>query len=60
MKEVTVEERTEIQGGYCPIVNGLCRMDCRFLVDVEEGCMIEKIFRNTEILVETLEEQQGN
>lgn len=39
MDQVKIEERTEIEGVFCPFSGGLCRMNCRFLIDVEEGCM---------------------
>lgn len=60
MNNVFFEEKTEIQdSGYCPIVGGLCRTNCRFLIDVEEGCMIEKLYRNSEKLIESMEEIQN-
>lgn len=58
MKQVRIEERTEIEGVYCPFSGGLCRMNCRFLIDVEEGCMIEQGYRNLERIREALDEMQ--
>lgn len=58
MKQVRIEERTEIEGVYCPFSGGLCRMNCRFLIDVEEGCMIEQGCRNLERIREALDEMQ--
>lgn len=58
MEQVKMEERTEIEGVYCPFSGGLCRMNCRFLIDVEEGCMIEQGCRNLEQIRETLDEMQ--
>ena len=58
MEQVRIEERTEIEGVYCPFSGGLCRMNCRFLIDVEEGCMIEQGCRNLERIRETLDEMQ--
>lgn len=58
MEQVRIEERTEIEGVYCPFSGGLCRMNCRFLIDVEEGCMIEQGCRNLERIREALDEMQ--
>lgn len=58
MEQVKMEERTEIEGVYCPFSGGLCRMNCRFLIDVEKGCMIEQGCRNLEQIQETLDEMQ--
>lgn len=58
MEQVRIEERTEIEGVYCPFSGGLCRMNCKFLIDVEEGCMIEQGCRNLERIRETLDEMQ--
>ena len=58
MDQVKIEERTEIEGVFCPFSGGLCRMDCRFLIDVEEGCMIEQGCRNLERIREALDEMQ--
>ena len=58
MEQVRIEERTEIEGVYCPFSGGLCRMNCRFLIDVEEGCMIEQGYRNLERMREALDEMQ--
>jgi hypothetical protein len=52
MDQVKIEERTEIEGVYCPFSGGLCRMNCRFLIDVEQGC------KNLERMRETLDEMQ--
>lgn len=43
MDQVRIEKRTEIEGVYCPFSGGLCRMNCRFLTDVEEGCMMNRV-----------------
>lgn len=60
MKNVIVEEKTEIQdSGYCPFVGGLCLINCKFLIDVEEGCMIERLYQNSERLIEGMEEMQN-
>ena len=58
MEQVRIEERTEIEGVFCPFSGGLCRMNCRFLIDVEEGCMIEQGYRNLERMREALDEMQ--
>ena len=58
MEQVRIEERTEIEGVYCPFSGGLCRINCRFLIDVEEGCMIEQGYRNLERMREALDEMQ--
>ena len=58
MEQVRIEERTEIEGVYCPFSGGLCRMNCKFLIDVEEGCMIEQGCRNLERIREALDEMQ--
>ena len=58
MDQVKIEERTEIEGVYCPFSGGLCRVNCRFLIDVEEGCMIEQGCRNLERIREALDEMQ--
>lgn len=58
MEQVRIEERTEIEGVYCPFSGGLCRMNCRFLIDVEEGCMIKQGCRNLERIREALDEMQ--
>ena len=58
MEQVRIEERTEIEGVYCPFSGGLCRMNCRFLIDVEEGYMIEQGCRNLERIREALDEMQ--
>lgn len=60
MKDVIFEEKTEIPGiGYCPLVGGLCRTDCRFFIDVDDGCMMEKTYRNTEAILEYIEEKES-
>ena len=58
MDQVKIEERTEIEGVFCPFSGGLCRMNCRFLIDVVEGCMIEQGYRNLERIREALDEMQ--
>ena len=58
MYQVKIEERTEIEGVFCPFSGGLCRMNCRFLIDVEEGCIIEQGCKNLERMRETLDEMQ--
>lgn len=59
MNEVNIEERTEIEGVFCPFSGGLCRINCRFLIDIEEGCMIERGCKNLECIRETLDEMQN-
>lgn len=58
MEQVRIEERIEIEGVYCPFSGGLCRMNCRFLIDAEEGCIIEQGCRNLERMREALDEMQ--
>ena len=58
MEQVRIEERTEIEGVFCPFSGRLCRMNCRFLIDVEEGCIIEQGCKNLERIRETLDEMQ--
>lgn len=58
MKQVTIEERIEIEGVFCPLSGKKCRIDCRFMIDIEEGCMIEQACRNIEKMSKSLEEMQ--
>lgn len=58
MDQVKMEERTEIEGVFCPFFGGLYRMNCRFLIDVEEGCIVEQGCKNLERIRETLDEMQ--
>lgn len=59
MNEVNIEERTELEGVFCPFSGGLCRINCRFMIDIEEGCMIEQGYKNLEKLCELVEESQN-
>lgn len=54
MNDVICTEKTEIEGTYCPIVNGKCRLECKFLVDIEDGCMIEQIHHNMVEIIERM------
>lgn len=55
---IQIEEKTEIEDTFCPFINGKCRLDCKFLIDIESGCMIEQAYRNTETLIEDMEERE--
>lgn len=37
MNDVIFTEKTEVEGGYCPITGGKCRLDCRFLLMLMMG-----------------------
>lgn len=58
MNDVIFTEKTEVEGGYCPIVGGKCRLDCRFLIDADDGCMIEQIYHNTVEILERMDEAE--
>lgn len=58
MNDVIFTEKTEVEGGYCPIVGGKCRLDCRFLIDADDGCMIEQTYHNTIEILERMDEAE--
>ncbi len=58
MNDVIFTEKTEVEGGYCPITGSKCRLDCRFLIDVDDGCMIEQIYHNTVEILERMDEAE--
>ena len=58
MNDVIFTEKTEVGGGYCPITGGKCRLDCRFFIDVDDGCMIEQTYHNTVEILERMDEAE--
>ena len=54
---VSYQEKTEINGVFCPFINGSCRIDCAMFGGDAE-CALSRIHNLADVVSDTLEEIQ--